>query len=41
MDRTLIHEHGRAQVRDAIRHDIAHAVHHIRQIRETRIVHHL
>ncbi|AFH63969.1 DinB family protein [Paenibacillus caseinilyticus] len=41
MDRTLVHEHGRAQVRDAIRHDIAHAAHHIRQIRETRSVHRL
>ncbi|MFD0717086.1 DinB family protein [Paenibacillus sp. GCM10027626] len=41
LDRVLIHEHGRATVRDALKHDIQHASHHIKQILETRRLHNL
>lgn len=41
LDRVLLHEHGKATVRDAIKHDIQHATHHIGQIFETRIVHNI
>lgn len=39
LDRVLVHENGRATVRDALNHDNHHAYHHINQILETRIVH--
>jgi hypothetical protein len=41
LDRVLVHEHGKATVRDAIKHDIQHAAHHIEQILETRRVHNM
>jgi len=41
MDRVLVHENGRATVREALQHDINHAYHHIEQIYETRNVHNL
>ncbi|WP_336822679.1 DinB family protein [Sporosarcina sp. USHLN248] len=36
LDRVLVHEHGKATVRDALRHDTQHVLHHIEQILETR-----
>ena len=41
MDRVLVHELGKATVRDAIKHDIQHAAHHIEQILETRRIHNI
>jgi len=41
LDRVLMHEHGKATVRDALNHDIQHASHHIAQILETRKLHNL
>jgi len=40
-DRVLVHEYGKATVRDAINHDIQHAAHHIEQILETRRIHNM
>ena len=36
LDRVLVHEQGKATVRDALKHDIQHVLHHIEQILETR-----
>lgn len=41
LDRVLVHEHGKATVRDALKHDIQHTSHHIKQIIETRKVHNI
>ncbi|WP_199621350.1 DinB family protein [Paenibacillus alkalitolerans] len=41
MDRVLVHQNGRATVRDAIYHDNQHAYHHIEQILETRRLHNI
>ena len=41
LDRELVHEHGKASVRDALKHDIQHASHHIEQIVETRKLHNI
>ncbi|MBP3962932.1 DinB family protein [Paenibacillus lignilyticus] len=41
LDRVLVHEHGKATVSDALKHDIRHASHHIGQIYETRRIHNL
>ncbi|WP_233713504.1 DinB family protein [Lederbergia citri] len=40
-DRVLIHQDGKATVRDALQHDIQHANHHIEQILETKKIHNL
>ncbi|WP_314585991.1 DinB family protein [Paenibacillus terrigena] len=39
LDRILVHQNGKATVRDALNHDINHSYHHIEQIKETRRVH--
>jgi len=36
LDRVLVHEHGKITVREALRHDNQHVLHHIEQILETR-----
>lgn len=41
LERVLVHEHGKATVRDALKHDIQHAAHHIEQILETRRLHNI
>ncbi|WP_258171167.1 DinB family protein [Paenibacillus sp. R14(2021)] len=39
LDRELVHQDGRATIRDAINHDNLHAYHHIDQIYEIRKIH--
>ncbi|OPA73681.1 glyoxalase [Paenibacillus selenitireducens] len=39
LDRILVHQNGKATVRDALKHDIEHSYHHIKQILETRRIH--
>ncbi|MFD0616574.1 DinB family protein [Paenibacillus sp. GCM10027629] len=41
LDRILVHQNGKATVRDALNHDINHSYHHIEQIKETRRVHNI
>lgn len=41
LDRILIHQNGKATVRDTLNHDIRHSYHHIEQIIETRRFHNI
>ncbi|GAB6926318.1 hypothetical protein JCM10914A_03010 [Paenibacillus sp. JCM 10914] len=41
LDRILVHQNGKATVRDALNHDINHSYHHIEQIKETKRIHNI